>query len=89
MRQFNISVEVIREGQPRPYADSEYEYKIKVENYNEFMVKQFCTKVLKPCVQTREEWDVKDADSYFRGCYTFSKVGENEYKYYVNQPFCD
>ena len=88
MKQFNISVEVVREGQPRPYADSEYEYKIKAD-CGEFMVKAFCTKVLKPCVQTREEWNVKDADSYFRGYYTFSNVSKNEYKYYVNQPFCD
>ena len=89
MRQFNISVEVVREGQPRPYADSEYEYKIKAENCGEFTVKQFCTKVLKQCTQTREEWDTHNADSYFRGYYTFTKTGENEYKYYVNQPFCD
>mgnify|MGYP000987251492 CR=1 FL=1 len=89
MREFNLHVKAIREGQPRPYADSEYEYEIETENCSEFTVKQFCTKVLRPCKQTRAEWNTGDADSYFRGYYEFSKIGENKYRYYKKEPFTD
>ena len=89
IREFKLSVKVIREGQPRPYADSEYEYEIEAENYNEYAVKDFCTRHLRPCEQTRDKWDTKDADSYFHGYYEFSKIGENKYRYYKKEPFCD
>lgn len=92
MRDFKLSVKAIREGQPRSYADSEYEYEIEVENCNgaitsEHMVKMFCTKVLRPCRQTYAEWDTNKADSYFHGYYEFSKFGENKYRYYKKEPY--
>jgi hypothetical protein len=88
-REYRLSVKVIREGQPRLYADSEYEYEIEAENCNEYAVKDFCTRYLRPCGQTRDKWDTKDADSFFHGYYEFSKLGENKYRYYVKEPFCD
>ncbi len=42
-REYRLLVKVIREGQPRPYADSEYEYEIEAEGCNEYTVKEFCT----------------------------------------------
>lgn len=87
MEEMKISIKTIREGQPRAYADSEYEYEIEVENCSEFMVRQFCTKVLRPCSQTKVEWNVNDVDSYFRGYYELSKIGENKYRYYKREPY--
>lgn len=51
---YNFSVETIRAGQPRPYANSEYEYIVKSE-LPEGTVRNFCTHVLYPCTQTREQ----------------------------------
>jgi hypothetical protein len=87
MREMKLTIKSIREGQPRPYADSEYEYEIEVENCSEHMVKQFCTKALRPCSQTRAEWNTNDANSYFRGYYEFSAIGDNKYRYYVKSPY--
>jgi hypothetical protein len=87
MKEFKISVKVLREGQPRAYADSEYEYEIETENCGEYMVMGFCTKVLRPCNQTRSEWNTGDASSYFHGYYEFSKIGENRYRYYKKEPY--
>lgn len=87
MREMKLCVKVLREGQPRPYADSEYEYEIEAENYSEYAVKEFCTRFLRPCRQTRAEWNTGDADSYFHGYYEFSKIGENNYRYYKKEPY--
>lgn len=86
MREIKLNIKVIREGQSRPYDDSEYEYEIEAENCGD-MLKEFCTKVLNPCNQTRAEWNTGDADSYFHGYYEFSKIGENKYRYYRNEPY--
>ena len=87
MREMKLCVKVLREGQPRPYADSEYEYEVEVESCSEFTVKKFCTQVLRPCTQTIAEWDRNSADSYFRGYYEFSKIGESKYRYYKKEPY--
>lgn len=89
MREFSIKVKVIKEGQSKPYTDSEYEYEIEVENQSEHGIKEFCTRFLNPCTQTFEQWNKNDADSYFRGYYTFKKLADNKYRYYVKEPFCD
>jgi len=89
MNELSIKVKTLKFGQPRAYADSEYEYEITVENCSEFLVKNFCTKVLRPCNQTIAQWDPKDANSYFHGYYEFSKIGENKYRYYKKEPFTD
>lgn len=89
MSEFSIHVKTLKCGQPRPYADSEYEYEITAENCGEGIVKSFCTKVLRPCNQTREQWDKNSANSYFHGYCEFSKKGENKYRYYKKEPFAD
>lgn len=88
---YGFKVTVIKNGQPRPYADSEYEYEIEAENCSEYTVKSFCQTFLRPKKQTYNEW-AKGKDSagvYFGGYYTFQKVAENKYLYYVKEPFCD
>lgn len=96
-REYRFTVETIRAGQPRAYADSEYEYIVEVSlpcftaREEEWTVKQFCTTILNPCFQTHEEWykNRRDAGKYFAGYHTLEKVGENTYRYYVCRPFCD
>lgn len=89
MNEYSITVNIIKSGQPRPYADSEYEYEITAENCSEYMIKDFCTRYLCPCNQTRKQWNTDDANSYFHGYYEFSKIADNKYRYYVMQPFAD
>ena len=88
MKEFKFQVNTIREGQPRPYADSEYEYEI-ISDCGEFAVRQFCTNILRAKRQEYKDWDRHNADSYFAGYYRFAKTGDNTYKYYVKEPFCD
>lgn len=96
-REYRFTVETIRAGQPRAYADSEYEYRVEVSLpiftnlEKEMTVKRFCTKILKPCHQTYKEWceSMGNEAAYFAGYYTIEKLGENTYRYYVKKPFCD
>jgi hypothetical protein len=74
MKEYNFNVKVIREGQPRRYADSEYEY-IVTSTLPERLVKLFCIHVL------REPTSI--------GEYEFKKVDENTYNYYICIPFMD
>ena len=84
---YAFEVEVIREGQPRAYADSEYEYIITTTNVSEFDVKRFCTSVVRPNKQEVKDWDVHNADSYFGGYHMLEKLSENKYRYYVKEPY--
>jgi Lar family restriction alleviation protein len=92
VKKINMKNEKIREGQPRPYADSEYEFIIKADGMTEFEIKKYCMAILEPCSQTYEEW-MKDknnsADVYFRGYYEFEKLSDGRYRYYVLSPYCD
>lgn len=89
-RNYYFDVEVKQAGQPRPYADSEYEYEI-VSTRPEHEVKAFCTKILRPCSQTFKEWseNKNSAASYFAGYYVFEKTGDNTYRYFKKEPFAD
>lgn len=89
-KDYTFSVETIRAGQPRPYADSVYEYIVKSE-LREGIVRAFCTCVLHLQMQRKEDWKSlkEDPGSFFNGYYTFQKIDENTYKYYVFKPFCD
>lgn len=87
-KEYKYNVEIIKEGQPKPYADSEYVY-IITSGCGEYNVKAFCTKILKPKNQEYKDWCRYSADSYFKGYYTFEKTSENTYKYRVVEPFCD
>ena len=86
--EYKFNIDFIREGQPRRYADSEYEY-VVTSDCGEFSTKAFCTNVLKPNKQAYKDWNRDSADSYFAGYYMFEKTGENTYRYYVREPFCD
>lgn len=86
-----IEITTLKYGQPRPYADSEYLFELEVEEMSEFEVMLYCTKVLRRCSQTNEEWQagMQDANVYFNGYFTFNKVGENKYRYFVLEPYTD
>lgn len=90
MKNFNLTVEVVREGQPRKYADLEYEYRIHTDCASEYCIKMIC-QAIRPCKHEFKEWlDKKeDVNVYFSGYYTLKKVGDNTYIYYVKEPFCD
>lgn len=90
-RTYKIEVETIKSGQPRPYADSEYEYIVQTEGMSDWMVERFCTCVLRPCNKTYSQWSSKtgDASTYFIGYYNFEKISEKTYKYYVREPYDD
>lgn len=85
-----FEVETIRCGQPKPYADSTYEYIIRSNKY-EHEVKRFCTSILCYCEQEKKDWKQysENPGSYFHGYYTFDKIDSNTYRYYVFQPYCD
>lgn len=87
-REYTFKVKTIRSGQPRRYADSEFEYEI-TSDCGLFAVKQFCINILRPKRQEYKDWNKNDASSYFAGYYTFEKTGDNTYRYYVKEPFCD
>ena len=88
--EYSFIVDVIREGQPRPYADSDYEYVITSDS-PEFVVRKFCTGVLCHCKQEKKNWKQysEDPSSFFAGYYEFTKTGENTYRYHVHKPYCD
>ena len=88
MKEYKFDVETVRCGQPRPYADSEYEYIVKSE-LPANIVESFCRGVLCYAFQTKSQWNHNNAASYFAGYYTFEEIGENTYKYYVLGRFCD
>lgn len=90
-RKITIEIETIRSGQPRPYADSYYEYILTVDGMAEFEVKEYCTKILKPCCQPYAKWvaEKNNAAVYFGGYYNFEKIADNKYRYYKLEPFCD
>ena len=46
-KKYEFDVETLQNGQPRPYADSIYDY-IVTSDEPERTVKEFCTKVLFP-----------------------------------------
>ena len=90
-RKISMEIEILRSGQPRPYADSEYEYELTVDGMFAHEVKSYCMYVLCACNQDYETWlaGQSSAATYFAGYYKFSKTGENKYHYYVLKPFCD
>lgn len=84
------NVETIRSGQPRRYADSEYEFIVSGTEYvtngdgtksafpiSHNRLKNYCLNVLMPNRQTLEDWMKGKSDSaaiYFAGYHTFSEV---------------
>jgi len=86
--EYKFSVEVVRAGQPRSHADSEYEHIVE-SDLPEHIVKAFCTSALKMCSQEYKDWNRNNADSYFRHYYTFEKIKNDKckYRYYEKHPY--
>ena len=89
-QKYEFEVETLQNGQPRPYADSIYDFIVESEQ-PERTVKDFCTKVLIPHSQSEDEWEPfsEDPGSYFYGYHTFEKIKDNKYRYRIVQPYTD
>jgi hypothetical protein len=85
-----MTIETVKSGQPRPYADSEYKYILTVEGMDDDEIKFYRQNCLKQCSQTFEQWNEGKAsyDVYFRGYYRFSKTKPGKYEYFVLEPYC-
>lgn len=89
---FNLQVELIRSGQPRPYADSVLEYKIivsgKLPNDIDRIIEEFCTKSLTHCDKKYSDeryW----CDSYYSLDLTTLDNGDKKYTFIVTSPYLD
>lgn len=89
---FNIEVEKIREGQPRPYADSFLEYKIivsgNIPNNIDEIIEEFCTKSLTHCDKKYNDermW----CDPYYSFNSTILENGNKKYKFLITSPYLD
>ncbi len=91
---YNFKVETIEAGQRRKYGDSYYHYIITNEsevNFTDHVVKEFCTKFLKPA---RPEKEIREAlqnggdfGLNFAPYYTeFKKVDDRKFVYKVVHP---
>lgn len=79
-----IEVITISEGQPRPYADSRYDYLIKFQGINEEQLELFCSTILFKAKKSSEERD------WFESYYSFAYNKEKgEARYTVVSPFLD
>ena len=90
MNKFLITWDVLRAGQPRPYADSIYEYKVYSDKSEED-VERFCKTMIKPCSQKANPGDSFSGSSDFphgmNSYYAFRKLSENTYQYLVCVPY--
>ncbi len=85
--QFSISWEVIRAGQPRPYADSIYEYKVYSES-SEQRILAYCTRILRPAEHKGSNFSGScDFPHGLSPFYAFKKIVGNTYHYIVCQPY--
>ena len=89
-----ISHECIRGGQKGPYQDSEWVYKITVEDgkdYSEEDILDYCfTVISKHKVQSLAEWreNYGDMGKYFSGYYTLNAT-QGGYLYTKVSPYTD
>jgi hypothetical protein len=82
----SFDVCVIRSGQPRPYADSVYEYEIINKSETKFD-KSF---VLKLCVQfLRKTVPEKEKTGWWEAHYTFEQIDDRTFRYVVVEPYTD
>lgn len=71
MKEYLFEVNTIEAGQRKSYGDSFYHYEV-TSNLNEYQVKLFCTKFLKP------SYEKKDMPDPFSGeLLEFSKITNN------------
>ena len=79
VKEYVFKVTTLQYGQPRPYADSIYEFEIESDQ-PETIVKNFCTKVLYP---------YNDSKEWYGDKMTFTKIDDNKYRYKVVSPYMD
>ena len=87
-----LAMKVGSQGQPRPYADSEYRWELTTkEDIDEAELLAFCQRLLRKNTQTYEEWRRGNisASIYFRGYYTLVKRTSDTWIYRVVEPYCD
>lgn len=92
MMKYNIEIETVRAGQPRPYVDSVLEYKIIVSgdlpNDIDRIIEEFCTKSLTHC-----DKKYNDERFWYESYYTFDKLNKDDemykYKFVVTSPYLD
>ena len=89
---YNIEIEVLRAGQPRPYADSVLEYRIvasgSLPNDIDKTIEDFCTKILTHCDKKYNDermW----CDSYYSFNSTTLENGNRQYRFIVTSPYLD
>jgi hypothetical protein len=82
-----IVSKALKQGQQRPYADSEFEFIIESQ-WPKDKVYRYCTETLRPNEYTYEAWqNAKDLGSYFVGYHQFTDLGNGRYRYYVCEPY--
>ena len=82
---YNFDVEVLTDGQPRPYADSIYHCIVidKTEKpYSEYLIKQFCTQFLH-----RGYPKDRMPDPFAGEIVIFKKLEERKWEYKVRNVF--
>ena len=80
---YNFDVEVVRSGQPRPYADSVYEFIItdnSEQPHPEQTIRAFCESVLAPPRRCGAGLDSTE---------NLTNLRENRWKYQQLMPFAD
>lgn len=94
-----ITVHLIRSGQSRPYADTEYLY--RVEFFNAWKSFAYSTEedskliakaiaIVCPETQMKNEVEIRNANSYFSGWVEYAKVtSPGIVEIQINYPFAD
>lgn len=84
-------VENLCYGQPRPYADSQYKWKLTLDKpVNMLELLRFCQTFLRNNNNPRDNWMKYHNDSmseHFKGYYELMRVNDNQYVYHVMEPF--
>ena len=82
-------VTTLKYGQPRPYADHEYEFVIDT-TLSEEELKTFCKNY--PCAGcSKEEFDLRSGDLsvYFGGWHKITRLSDGRYRYFACMPYAD
>lgn len=87
------NIEELCYGQPRPYADHQYKWKLTLNKDVETAeLLKFCQSFLRNNNNPYENWVKHCHDNiceYFKGYYSLNRVGNNQYVYHVMEPFAD
>ena len=85
------SVEQLCYGQPRPYADHQYKWKLTLSNpIDETELLKFCQAFLRNNNNPYDNWVEHHNDSiseHFKGYYELVRVSNNQHIYHVMEPF--